>query len=249
MQNNIKLDLPLKDIFITQPFGVNYLDFYKKMGMRGHNGIDFRAFRKCVCTAAHGGKVIFAGTDGGGGLCVIIWHPLHRYKTIYYHLHSFSVKTGQTAQKGQVIGLTDNTGLYTTGDHLHFGLKLTDGNSNTINGNNGFRGAINPVPFFKRNWNKSNAYHRYGKKRNWLAEYWLRFTPIKIDNQWANSGRWIHRQLAKMGIKPPLSGEQVNAIIYGSWDFETVINPSMYMSHWGWLTKSEYQQSIRAFCR
>jgi len=33
---SIDLRVPLKDVFVTQPFGVNYAGFYKQLGMLGH---------------------------------------------------------------------------------------------------------------------------------------------------------------------------------------------------------------------
>ncbi len=247
--SKIKLKLPIKDIYITQPFGVNYLNFYQKLGMRGHNGIDFRARRGCPILASHDGKVIYSARDGGGGISVVLWNKEKRYKTIYYHNLKNKVRVGQKIKAGKIIALADNTGKYTTGNHLHMGFKFTDENGATINKKNGYNGAVDHACYFKRNWNKSNAYHRYGRERSWLAEYWLRFAPNKVNNQWANSGRWIHRQLSKMGVKPPLSGEQINALIYGGWDFGTVINPSMYVTHWGWLTKTEFKNGDKPFCR
>ena len=44
-------------------------------------------------------------------------------KTIYWHLiKEIPVKVGQKVQAGDVVGYADNTG-FSTGDHLHFGLK------------------------------------------------------------------------------------------------------------------------------
>jgi len=187
--------------------------------------------------------------DEGGGISIELLsnEKGEGFKTIYYHLKEAKVFKGDKIKEGQVIGLADNTGKYTTGDHLHFALKITN-NGQTVNSNNGYLGAIDPAPYFKigKNWDKSSAYHRYGRNRNWLAEYWLRFAPAKENNQWANSGRWIQRQLAKLGLKAPLTGEQTNAIIYGGWDFEAVINPAMY-EIWGWVTKNEYERGVRPF--
>jgi hypothetical protein len=33
---NPELFLPLKDVYVTQYFGQNYLDFYKSWGLLGH---------------------------------------------------------------------------------------------------------------------------------------------------------------------------------------------------------------------
>jgi len=32
----INLQLPLKHIYVTQPFSVNFVNFYKELGLRGH---------------------------------------------------------------------------------------------------------------------------------------------------------------------------------------------------------------------
>ncbi len=57
----MKLALPVKDILVNQPFGVNYVDFYKGLGLEGHNGIDFKTKIGCSVLAAHDGEVTYAG--------------------------------------------------------------------------------------------------------------------------------------------------------------------------------------------
>jgi murein DD-endopeptidase MepM/ murein hydrolase activator NlpD len=238
--------LPVKDILVTQYFGENWLDFYAKLGMKGHNGIDFTTRRGCVVLASHDGIVNHAGKDGDGGIGIEISSTMagEGIKTLYYHLKTVSVYTGNEVKAGQVIGLADNTGKYTTGDHLHFGLKLIKSGV-TLNKGNGYNGAIDPSSYFIRNWDKSAAYHRYGRKGNSLVDFWFRFTPLGVKNQWTESGRWVQRQLKNKRL-PLLSTEQVNALIYGAWDFESVINPSM-RPLWGWLTKDEYNRGEKAF--
>jgi len=226
----IKLLLPVRDIFITQPFGVNYLNFYKNLGMKGHNGIDFRARRGCPILATHSGIIIRAGQDGGGGIVVEI--ATDTYKTIYYHLLKVNVKTGQDVKAGQIIAEADNTGKYTTGDHLHFGFKFIE-NGKTLNKDNGYNGAVDPTPYFANQygkfWDRPAAYHRYGRKQEWIAEWKMRF-----------KNAWLHRQLIKRGLNPILGIEPINALVYGGWDFETVINPAMY-GQWAYLKKSQIQ--------
>ncbi len=233
----IKLQLPLRDIFVTQPFGTSYLDFYTKLGMKGHNGIDFRAKDGCPVLATHTGLVTWAGQDGDGGISVTLLSSKagEGYKTIYYHLKSVNVIAGEKVLAGSIIGFADNTGKYTTGDHLHFGLKETlDGQA--INTDNGYLGGIDPSPYFENNWDKSNAYHRYGRNRDWLAEYKMRF-----------KNAWLHRQLIKRGMNPILSGEKINSLVYGAWDFDSIINPAMEYNFL-YLTKKEFLDGKKPFC-
>lgn len=234
----IKLQLPLKQISVNQIFGVNYFDFYKKLGLEGHNGIDFMARNGLKCHASHSGRVLFAGSDGDGGIQVILWNQENKYKTIYYHLACVQCAANEEIKAGQIIGWCDNTGKYTTGDHLHFGLKKTNGNGNTINYNNGYGGAIDPTAYFNANYQgiefknkdcyKSNAYHRYFRKeRNLKIE-------IKILGE-------LTRYLKKIP-----SVEQINACVYGGWDREMIKNDAMY-NLYAYITKGEYLNKIHPF--
>jgi murein DD-endopeptidase MepM/ murein hydrolase activator NlpD len=235
----LNLLLPVKDIRINQPFGVNYLDFYKQWGLKGHNGIDFEAYTGCIVTSAHEGIISYAGTDIDGGISVEITNA--EIKTIYYHLQKVAsnIQKGIKVGGGQLIGYADNTGKYTTGDHLHFGLKLVDKDGNTLNKNNGYGGAIDPSPYFAerygKDWMKSAAYNRYGRKQTWLAEWTMKF-----------KNPWLHKQLIKRGMNPIWGIEPINALVYGGWDFDSVINPALY-DNWGWLTKTEYLNGARSF--
>lgn len=222
----ISLRLPLKDIFVTQPFGVNYLDFYQQMGLPYHPGIDFRSRSGCYCFAVADGIVTRAGVYSDGGIGIEIDHG-GGYTTFYYHLQKTLVEVGQKIEAGQIIALTDNTGKYTTGDHLHFELRC-----------NGVK--INPAPFFYKNyigmdinpkdWDKSRCYHRYYRGRP-KGGYQNEFRILSI-----------------LGIKKIFpTAEKVNALVYGGWDLETVINPAMY-EIWSQLKKDEYiEKGLRPF--
>ena len=79
---------------------------------------------------------IFAWDDGvviasyfmtGGGNTVAILYDsgeVHWYQARYLHLHIRNVKVGDRVIAGQIIGLGGNTGLYTTGDHLHYEMLI-----------------------------------------------------------------------------------------------------------------------------
>lgn len=42
------------------------------------------------------------------------------YSTFYAHFKSTPVALGDKIEKGSVIGITGNTGIYSTGPHLHY---------------------------------------------------------------------------------------------------------------------------------
>jgi murein DD-endopeptidase MepM/ murein hydrolase activator NlpD len=82
------------------------------------------------------------------------------FKTIYWHLKkgSFKVKPGQIVKVGDILAETDNTG-FSSGTHLHFGLKpVVPGEMDMVwyntSQDNGYMGAIDPVPFF-------NGFHAF----------------------------------------------------------------------------------------
>lgn len=114
--------------------------------MKGHNGWDIVAGSATEVYASDKGKVIEVQTEEARGLGVGILHEFEgRYfKTRYWHLKSIAVKLGQDVPLGQFIGLADNTG-YSTGDHLHFEVKETDKDGNTLYNDNGYLGALNPA--------------------------------------------------------------------------------------------------------
>jgi murein DD-endopeptidase MepM/ murein hydrolase activator NlpD len=142
---------PLDQIYITQSFGKNPA-MYKKYGMKGHNGIDFRTkfadtpLGRRYVTAAKGGTVIGVTNQGtaGYGLFIRIQH-FRDEQTVYGHLTNVYVKVGQKVKIGERIGLTGNSGD-STGPHLHFGFRPW--NWKTLTGN-GFSGYVDPKPFLK----------------------------------------------------------------------------------------------------
>ncbi len=97
----------------------------KTQGIHGYNGIDLSGVPVGTSVvAASGGEVIVAkgsGWNGGYGLYVVIKHP-NGTQTLYAHLSTVSVTSGQTVAKGQKIGGMGNSGR-STGPHLHFEVR------------------------------------------------------------------------------------------------------------------------------
>ena len=147
--------LPGETMFFSQVFGVNGT-YYQNAGINiiGHNGLDIVTKHGQEVYAAHDGIITEAGTDIKGGIGVVIRTKekydylggQNYFATWYWHLENFNVKIGEEVSQGQLVGLADNTG-FSTGDHLHFGLKALDDTFNTINKDNGYLGAIDPLPY------------------------------------------------------------------------------------------------------
>jgi murein DD-endopeptidase MepM/ murein hydrolase activator NlpD len=101
-----------------------YLYRGKVISRSRHLGYDLASVRNSKVPAANSGVVVFAGDLGIYGNTVIIDHGFG-IMSLYAHLADFRVREGDRVRKGQIIGITDMTGL-AFGDHLHFSI-LIDG--------------------------------------------------------------------------------------------------------------------------
>lgn len=161
----LELHFPVKPWIRIQDFGQchpDVCDKYRELGLAGHNGIDAVAVDGTPVYAAHDGTIVFTGEDGAGGQIVVLRSDkeydykdtVSFFKTIYVHLQkgSFKVVPGQKVKAGTLLALADNTG-FSTGSHLHFGLKPIYPGENewtwwNQEQNNGFKGSIDPAPYF-----------------------------------------------------------------------------------------------------
>jgi len=91
-----------------------------------HHGIDIGVGTGTPAVALGGGTVVGAGWDYGGGNTLTIKYD-NGYTSVYCHMQKFDVQVGQRVEQGQQVATTNNTGAYTTGPHLHCGLKGPDG--------------------------------------------------------------------------------------------------------------------------
>ena len=95
---------------------------YNKQKKGQHLGIDYRAAIGDKVPTANSGKIAFSGDLFYTGWTVIIDHGLDIF-TVYGHLSKTLVKAGDMVKRGDLIGLTGNTGR-TSGPHLHWGTKV-----------------------------------------------------------------------------------------------------------------------------
>ena len=87
-----------------------------------HLGVDLRASEKTNIYSVNDGKVVATLNLENYGKTVIVDHGLDIF-SMYLHLEKFDVSDGQMVKKGQVIGLSGDTG-YTTAPHLHFSMRV-----------------------------------------------------------------------------------------------------------------------------
>lgn len=86
---------------------------------KGHLGIDFAVKTGTNVYATAGGFVIFADYNSDDGYMIILMHD-NEYISVYKHCSALTKKIRDRVIQGEVIALSGNTGLNTTGPHLHF---------------------------------------------------------------------------------------------------------------------------------
>ena len=125
-------------MLITSPFGLRR-DPMDHSRQQMHKGIDIQTRHEAVLATEDNGRVIKASqdTNTGGGKTVTSEYDRNdgsKYQCTYMHLDSIAVKVGDTVNAGQKLGISGNTGTRTTGEHLHFGVKVisTDGTSRDL---------------------------------------------------------------------------------------------------------------------
>lgn len=87
-----------------------------------HTGIDMAAREGIEVYAAAPGRVVLAKDRIISGMSVVLEHLPGVY-SIYFHLDSIQVETGELVEQAQVIGTVGMSGL-ATGPHLHWEVRV-----------------------------------------------------------------------------------------------------------------------------
>lgn len=106
------------ELYITSHFGYRIDPIVG--GTAFHNGIDI-AFPTGEPIHSPISGTVRTTVDSYGALIVSVTHD--NIVVSMVHLDSFSVKTGQVIQQGDVVGTVGNTG-YSTGSHLHLSIRI-----------------------------------------------------------------------------------------------------------------------------
>jgi murein DD-endopeptidase MepM/ murein hydrolase activator NlpD len=116
---------PLTHSWVSQGFGCTRFSFepidLACPGGHWHSGIDLAAARGTPVMATLPGVVTVIVSPTGYGLHVIIDHG-GGLSSLYGHLDSVIVLSGDYVDAGQVIGTVGSTGN-ATGPHLHFEIR------------------------------------------------------------------------------------------------------------------------------
>lgn len=128
----------IRPVNVTMPLGegIHFREQHPVLGSpRWHFGQDFRCPIGTEVHATGAGTVYDAGNENDGfGIKVVIDHG-YGYRTIYGHLSEVKVKRGQKVTRGDLVGISGNTGI-SSGPHLHYQIDL-------------FGSHVNPLWYFE----------------------------------------------------------------------------------------------------
>ena len=100
----------------------NYIYQGKKIDQQVHLGYDLAVTQHVGVEASNDGRVVYAAPLGIYGNCIVVDHG-YGLQTIYGHLSQINVHEGDMVKRGQVMGLSGQTGM-AGGDHIHFAMQL-----------------------------------------------------------------------------------------------------------------------------
>lgn len=134
---------------ITSSFGYRTHPSLQKREFHKGSDIKAKVFTEVYATA--NGVVEYAGyhRSSGYGRLIIIDNA-YGFKTYFAHLGKINVKNGQVIQKGDLIGLTGNSGM-SNGPHLHYEIRF-------------MQQALDPLQFMK--WTMNNYEEIFAKEKH-----------------------------------------------------------------------------------
>ncbi len=112
---------PIQNTRVTSAYGYRIHPITRKK--KFHRGIDLEAKMRTPIKATANGVVVYVRSKDRGdfGRVVKLQHSFG-FMTIYAHLNQTDVKLGDVIRKGQVVGLSGNSGR-SNGPHLHYEVR------------------------------------------------------------------------------------------------------------------------------
>ncbi|EGQ8455093.1 M23 family peptidase [Vibrio parahaemolyticus] len=165
MLNQIPNGSPVGKVRLSSGFGKRIHPVTKVEKM--HRGLDF---------AVNIGTKIYAPADGvvevtrrsntGSGNFLRLQHSFG-FTSSYSHLKKFKVQSGQFVRKGDLIGISGNSGL-SSGPHLHYEVRFVGR-------------ALNPKPFV--DWSLNNFEDIFTKERKIRWESLIKTVEQRVAQQ------------------------------------------------------------------
>ena len=116
---------------LTASYGMRIHPFYRTL--QSHQGVDYTVPEGSRVFATADGRVKEIAERSTAGRTIVIDHG-NGYETSYSHLMAINVRKGQEVRRGDIIGLSGNTGL-SLAPHLHYEVR-----------HNGMR--VDPIHYF-----------------------------------------------------------------------------------------------------
>lgn len=126
-------------------------EVYKRFDLKGHNGIDFRAAVGTPLVAPISG-LAECHDEGAGGYGKYVRIKGGGYDCVVAHLSKHLFSGVKEIKMGDPIGLSGNTG-FSSGPHVHLGVRKIDGAGNVIASSNGYAGYLDIYQYILL-WNK-----------------------------------------------------------------------------------------------
>ena len=104
---------------LTASYGMRIHPFYRTL--QSHQGVDYTVPEGSRVFATSDGRAKESATRSTAGRTIVIDHG-NGYETSYSHLLAVNVRRGQEVRRGDIIGLSGNTGL-SIAPHLHYEVR------------------------------------------------------------------------------------------------------------------------------
>lgn len=105
---------------VIDPFGL----IYRNNPDRVHGGVDLRMPVGTVVRAMNQGVVVLTANNfSKEGNMIILYHGLGIF-SVYMHLSRVDVSENSTVKRGDIVGLSGDTGAGVREPHLHFSVKI-----------------------------------------------------------------------------------------------------------------------------
>ncbi|CAJ2377034.1 MAG: M23 family metallopeptidase [Gammaproteobacteria bacterium] len=120
LHRSVPSGFPIGIYKITSEYGMRRHPVTGRKAM--HNGVDLRTRGNVNVYATADGVVRLAKRKDLSGLLIIVQHNFG-FESYYAHLSDILVQSGEVVQRGQLLGISGNTGDHSTGPHLHYEVR------------------------------------------------------------------------------------------------------------------------------